>query len=132
MITDESLLPPELLKIANLSGNEYAWRIDDIPKVIEAGRSLGLLNIGGQLQFRLANATCECYWIEIDTYKTVSNKLPWVERVNLAADIAHRDFEILKKSKDFIMEGKQSFPQILNVENITEAMYFVWYLKSEK
>jgi len=128
----ESFLSAELLQKASLRGKEYAWPINDIPEVIEAGRKAGLLNIGGQLQFRVTDGgTCECYWIDVDTYKTVSEKLPWNERVNLAADAALRDFQTLKNTKDFIKEGKESFAKQLNGENIEEVMCFVWYLSTD-
>ena len=92
----ESRLPLDVLQRASLRGNEYAWPIEDIPKVIEAARQANLASIGGQLQFRLPDGgTCECYWIEVDTYKSVPASLPWQERINQTAAVALADFSRL-------------------------------------
>ena len=128
----ESFLPLELLQKASLKGKEYAWPINDIPDVIEAARKASLLNIGGQLQFRLSDATCECYWVEVDTYKTVSTSLSWNEQVNLAAAVALKDFETLKTTTNFIEEGRKGFPNHLNNKNIEKTMCFVWYLSTKE
>jgi hypothetical protein len=49
----ELRLPHDVLQRATLQGNEYAWPVEYIPKVIEAAREAELASIGGQLQFRL-------------------------------------------------------------------------------
>jgi hypothetical protein len=110
----ELTLPPELLNRASLRANEYAWRIEDIPAVIEAARRADLVSIGGQLQFRLPDGgTCECYAVEVDTYQSVD--------------------EMLKARCDFIAEGRRDFP--LYFAELIEAgrdpadyMCFVWYV----
>jgi hypothetical protein len=38
-----------MLAKARDCGGEYAWRVDDIPLVIDAARAAGLVNVGGQL-----------------------------------------------------------------------------------
>ena len=48
----ESKLPAEILAKADFRFNEYAWRVADLPAVIEAAKNLNLLNLGGQLQLR--------------------------------------------------------------------------------
>lgn len=132
----ELALPPELLNRASLAGNEYAWRIEDIPAVIEAARRAGLINIGGQLQFRLPDGgTCECYAVEVDTYQSVSDELPWEERVTLTADAALRDFEMLKARCDLLAEGRRNFPSyfadLVKVgRDPADYVWFVWYLIS--
>ena len=90
----EARLPAEILAKASLRGvdDEYAWRLDDIPFVIGAARAVGLANIGGQLQFRGPEFTCECYWVEVDTYKAMPTDLPFDVRVDLTADTAKRAF----------------------------------------
>lgn len=96
-------------------GEQYAWRLEDIPQVIEAARFLNLISIGGQLQFRLPDGgTCECYWVDVDTYKSVDKRLPWTERVNRTAEAALRDFEALPKRYDFIAEGRVAFASYLD------------------
>jgi hypothetical protein len=131
----EHALPLEILERASLKGNEYAWRIQDIPDVIEAARLSNLINIGGQLQFRLPDgSTCECYWIEVDTYKSVNKELPWPERVARSAEAALRDFQALQSRFDFIAEGRD-FPNldalVRQGRDPAEYMCFVWYVVSE-
>jgi len=133
----ESRLPHDLLGRASLAGNEYAWRIADIPGVIEAARAANLANIGGQLQFRLPDGgICECYWVEVDTYKSVDTALPWNERVERTAEAASRDFVALQERVDFIAEGRNAFPSYLDKHladgrNLADLMCFVWDLLSE-
>jgi len=61
----EHRLSPAILAKATLAGNEYAWRAEDVEAAIEDARRRGLANCGGQAQFRLPNATCELYWVDI-------------------------------------------------------------------
>ena len=121
-----------------MRGNEYAWPIDAIPDVIEAGRSANLVSIGGQLQFRLTDGgTCECYWVDVDTYRSVANDLPWDERVQATAEEGLRQFAALQSRFDFEGEGRSSFAKDIadfeaNGGNLAETMCFVWYLKAKE
>jgi hypothetical protein len=73
----EQHLPADILQRASLRGGEYAWLIKDVPSVIAAAKRANLVNIGGQLQFRIPDeGTCECYWVNVDTYRSVSKDLP--------------------------------------------------------
>jgi hypothetical protein len=102
MTSTELRLPHDVLQRASLRGNEYAWPIEDIPKVIEAARQANLASIGGQLQFRLPDGgTCECHWVEVDTYTSVPASLPWRERVNQTATVALADFSRLISQFDY-------------------------------
>ena len=130
----ELYLPEELLQKADLRGNEYAWPIDLIPEVIAAAQKANLLNAGGQLQFRFPDGgTCECYWIDVDTYKSVPSNILWKERVDLAAKSALRDFQTLKNTYDFLSEGRENFAKqiaayLASGGVLNEAMCFVWYV----
>jgi hypothetical protein len=131
----EIRLPPELLRRATRRGNEYAWPISDIPKVIEAARAANLVSIGGQLQFRPPGATCECYWVEVDTYWFVPTSLPWAERVVQTAKAALASFARLQTQYDFFEEGWRTFPVVFDDlarkgHDLREAMCFVWYLEA--
>ena len=56
----QNVLPKHIVAKATRRGNEYAWPIEDIPTVIDAASDEGLLNVGGQLQFRIPKGgTCE-------------------------------------------------------------------------
>jgi hypothetical protein len=136
MILAELSLPQEILAQASVDGLEYAWPIDFIPEVIEAARVAKLVNIGGQLQFRLEGCgTCECYWIEVDTYKSVSTFLPWQERVVRTANAALSSYAKLRLNCDFLAEGRRAFPKAFaDYEHLgrapADAMFFVWYFAS--
>lgn len=127
-------LPADILGRASRRGNEYAWAIDDIPQVIEAARQAGLVNVGGQLQFRFPDGgTCECYWIGVDTYRSVSKDLPWPERVDRTAAAAVAAFSRLPSEFDFVAEGRSAFARhIQEFEEqghaADEALCFVWYV----
>jgi hypothetical protein len=129
----ERHLPKELIERASLRGNEYAWPVADIPLVIEAVRQARLINIGGQLQFRFADGTtCECYWVEVDTGKTVPESISWDERVAETATVALRDFATISSKYDFFEEGRRSFSAAFaEVErqghDPRQTMCFVWY-----
>jgi hypothetical protein len=131
------MLPAQLLARASLRGNEYAWPVDDIPAVIAAARAANLVTIGGQLQFRLPDGrTCECYGVQVDTYRSVEKSLPWGERVVRTADAAARDFAALRSSVDFLAAGRESFAAQLDAEiaagrDPRDSMCFVWDVLSE-
>ena len=132
----ETLLPAEIVCRASLRGNEYAWPLDDIPLVIDAARQANLLNVGGQLQFRLPAATCECYWVEVDTYRTIAKTLEWPERVRGSASAALEQFSKLFDEFDFVAEGLKAFPNHLG--RLIDQGYdwrklacFVWYVEKQ-
>src|SRR4029077_14706866 len=77
--------------------------------------------------------TCECYWVEVDTHRSVSKELPWAERVIQTADVALADFTLLTSEYNFLEEGRRGFSTHLqDVEerggNPAELMCFVWYV----
>jgi hypothetical protein len=131
----EECLPKELLRRASVRGHEYAWRIADIPEVIEATKRAGMISVGGQLQFRFPNGvTCECYWVEVDTFRTISPDLPKNEAAIQSATAAQSAFQALKARFDFIAEGRSSFGKTFEEfeaagDDPDDAMCFVWYVK---
>ncbi|HEX4737640.1 MAG TPA: hypothetical protein VH331_08770 [Allosphingosinicella sp.] len=135
MDVPETKLPARLLERATLRGNEWAWPIGDIPEVIEAARQADLISIGGQLQLRLpAGATCECYWVEVDTFQSVPPGLPWSERVEKTATAAQSQFQDLQQRYNFRAEGRSAFPEQfeeLEASGVdpASALCFVWYVE---
>jgi hypothetical protein len=87
----ESLLPPAVLCKALLRGNEYAWPLDDVPAAIAAARSVGLATLGGQVQFRTPDGTCELYWLNADAEDWRSGEA-WSEFVTRSAEQVARGF----------------------------------------
>lgn len=130
----EKMLPKELIKRSTVRGMEYAWRPEDIPAVIEAARKANLVNIGGQLQLRFPDGgTQEAYWIEVDTYKTVANTLPWNVRVEETAKIALQDFlDLMTKYKAYDENTvRELWGSLADGYNLNECLCFVWYLEAE-
>ena len=130
-------LSPTLQQKATLRGKEYAWPVDVIPDVIAAAQQANLVNVGGTLQFRMPDATCECYWIEVDNYPDRIDKLPWQERVEKTAEYTLKEFKSLRDTKDFLAEGRKAFAKhidayLANGGELNDAMCFVWYLESEE
>jgi hypothetical protein len=134
----EKRLPEDVIVRATLRGNEYAWRVGDIPTVIEAAKSANLINVGGQLQFRIPEGgTCECCWVEVDTYKEVSADLLWADRVSATAASALSQFRRLCTDCDFVAEGRTSFGEHLREfeaqgGDLNEALCFVWFVEGQK
>lgn len=131
---NERLLPRDLLSRASRRGNEFAWPIAEIPNVIDVAEKCGLVNLGGQLQFRIPDAgTCECHWILVCTYYSVPKELPYNERVEKTAIAARHYFEKILEEDDFIAEGKKGFEKELDEYensggNLEDAICFVWYV----
>ena len=134
----EQSLPQELIERATLRGNEYAWRLDDIPLVIQAAKNANLVNLGGQLQFRIPEiGTCELHYVEVRTHYAVPETLPWAERVEKSALVAMEQFRNLPREYDFIHEGRLGFGRYLseaeaNGLSLKEVMCFVWYLLADE
>ena len=131
----EQRLPQILLQRASLRGNEYAWKVNDIPNVIEAARQANLVNIGGQLQFRFPDgSTCECYWVQVDAYRSMPSLLTWQELVEQTATVALAQFSNLLSEFDFLVEGRRAFAPHLDAleqqgQDPKQTMCFVWYLQ---
>jgi hypothetical protein len=134
---NETKFSNHLLMRATARGRELAWSLPDIPKVIEAAEAANLISIGGQLQFRFPNGgTCECNWVEVDTFKTVSPDLPWHERVSKTSTAALSQFLTLQARYDFIAEGRRAFRRTFDEFETgggdpKDAMCFVWYVDAE-
>src|SRR5258706_5107465 len=113
MTAPESRLPQHLIERASKRGRELAWSLDDIPEVIEAARDANLVSVGGQLQFRFQDGTtCECYWVEVDTHKSVPMSASWQERVDQTAVAAMAEFLQLSTKFDFLAEGPNAFSEV--------------------
>jgi hypothetical protein len=124
-------LPQDLLRRASLGGNEYAWRLDDIPTVIEAARAAGLVNRGGQLQFRIPGSTCDAHWVSVYPYRSMSKRLAWDELVECTAVETRARFYDLYLEHDFLAEIRQGFGEIVDGYRAAghdpeAAICFVW------
>ena len=112
-----------------------SFRADHFTFRREREVAAGLVNFGGQLQFRVpGKGTGECYWVEVDTFKSVSPSLPWTERVEETAKVAVAGFNWLLSHYDFLEEGRKTFPSLLETVSRSsrdprEAMFFVLYFE---
>ena len=131
---EEEALPKDLLSKASVSpGGEHAWKMEDIPKVIEAARVAGLANLGGQPQFQGPIGTAEPYWLNFEPAKRTNDE-NWQHYVNRAAAETLEAFRRLCKETDFEKEGCQNWGHIKEAKekgmNINEHLWFVLYFKS--
>ena len=128
----ERCLPADLLQEATLRGNEYAWAARDIPRVIEAARAAGLVNLGGQLQFRVpGGATCEAYWVSVFPYRSVGDAAVRDTLVERSAIETRELYDALSLEYDFAAEVRRGFAGVVdefqaggNVPG--DAICFVW------
>ncbi|MGN6423999.1 MAG: hypothetical protein ACTHLA_11880 [Asticcacaulis sp.] len=132
----ESQLPAEILAKADFRFNEYAWRVADLPEVIEAAKTLNLLNLGGQLQLRTDAAIGEVYWVATDPNANVPEDLPWEVRVRMAAEFSLRDLAEIQAEFDFAQEITDAFPDPVaefkaSGGDLTAAIWFAWYVAEE-
>lgn len=98
---------------------------------------MGLLNVGGQLQFLMPEGTCECYWVEVDALKGEPNSLTWSERVAFSATAARQKMADISRRYDFIEEGRKAFASPFAAYeaaggNISDRMCFIWYLQASR
>jgi hypothetical protein len=133
----ERHLPPELLRRASYHGSEYAWRVEDIPLVIEAARAAGLVSVGGQLQFRFPGGVAEVWPMEVQPHSQMLAGLTWAEEVDESAKYALSQFRGLLARHDLLEEGRRLFPVVFRTQeqqgrNPRDDMWFVWYLNEHK
>ena len=134
-IRPEQRLPESLQKAASVWGNEWGWHPDLVPTVVREAEKVGLLNLGGQLQFRLLGRICECYWVNV--YPEFDDTMPWDLKIRRAATSTIQGFEDLSVKFDFIEEGRKAFPKLLKEYEqsggrLTEVMFFILYFDDEK
>ncbi len=130
----EQLLPSIILAKASLHGNEYAWRIDDVEDTIRAACSANLAAIGGQIQFRLRDGTCELYWLAADSSPKQDDE-DWSVFVSRSAGEVIEKFRNLRANSDFVAEGVNEFTFLSEKHDqgvfLADYLYFVLYFEAE-
>jgi hypothetical protein len=135
----EEKLPTPVFSKATRRSNEYYWRIQDIPAVIEAAAKVGLASLGGELCFFGKKGTsseevgtCECYWVEVIVNLPPDDK--WGTIIMDSAKSALEQFQELPTKFDFHKEARQ-FPSVRAYENaggnLEDIMYFGWSVVDE-
>ena len=103
---EEDLLPEHIRRKATVSGNEYAWRMDDFPAVIVAARSVGLAVRGGVAQFHLADCVCEPFWLRYSAERRSQHET-WDAYVQRSTTEVSAAFASMCESTDFVKEAME-------------------------
>jgi hypothetical protein len=82
------------------TGGEHARRMGDVVEAIEAGRAAGLACLGGQVQWKYQEVTCEAYWLDFDPDERGESE-SWPEYVERSSDEAIGKFRKLCEATDF-------------------------------
>ena len=130
---EERFLPEELLSKASVSPEgEHAWKMEDVPKVIETARASGLANQGGQPQFQGAIGTAELYWLNFEPPERSTNE-SWLQYVDRAAKETLEAFGRLCKDTDFEKEGRKTWKPFQEIKgqgiNVDEHLRFALYFE---
>jgi hypothetical protein len=67
-------LPAIVTQGATLRGNEYGWEITAFTDALGHAEALGYGCLGGQFEFRLADATYEMYWLNADSSERLKDE----------------------------------------------------------
>ncbi|HET8860978.1 hypothetical protein [Marivirga sp.] len=129
-VTEEKYLPTEILQKAIVSGNEYGWKRTDFKEVVDKAVEVGLGIIGGQVQFKLQDGTCELYWHK---YDTTDRKLDenWKDYCQRTKEECLSQFEKIPTDKKLIREGIENFDFLkekskTNIE-LSDFLIFILY-----
>jgi hypothetical protein len=130
---EEESLPHHLLSKASISpGGEHAWKLKDVPAVIEAARVAGLANLGGQPQFQGPIGIAESYWLNFEPCMRELNEV-WTHYVDRTAKETLDAFKRLCETTDFEKEGCDNWKHIKKAKeeglNINEHLWFVLYFE---
>jgi len=102
-------LPSQIIKGAQLAGNEYAWDLAFFPNALASAEALGYACIGGQFQFRIDAGTCEMYWLNADSSDRMKNE-PWLAYCRRSCFEVKRGFEKLASETNFVDQALQWIP----------------------
>lgn len=128
----EQFLPPAILSKGTQRGNEYAWPLSVVKEVIAAAKDCGLANLGGQIQYRIPEGTCELYWLTVGSRERSPGE-SWDHYVSRSAEEVLTGFRGLKDT-DFIAEGVRNFDVLkrLQMEGVDLSQYLCFVLYFEK
>ena len=105
---EEKYLPTEILQKAIVNGKEYGWKRTDFEKVVDKAVEVGLGIIGGQVQFKLPDGTCELYWHKYDTTERKSGE-SWKDYCLRSKEECLSQFGKLPPNSELIREGIKTF-----------------------
>jgi hypothetical protein len=133
---DPEIMLPEAIRLRSVkSGKEWGWRRNDIMAAIMAARSVGLANVGGQVQFLFPDGTCELYWMNYDATDRGANE-SWTDYVERSADEVAQSLRRILDTKDLIKEGRESFDFLQKKAtvgvNLEDHLVFIAYFAKEQ
>ena len=106
-MNSEQKLPDDILNMATIRGNEYAWPPENVLQVISTAKELNLATLGGQFQFRVPEGTCELYWIDFGSNNKKKTET-WKQYVDRSAQECQQTF--LARLCTFRSNNKQYQP----------------------
>src|SRR6266700_2686083 len=99
--TAELLLPEAVRRKALVSvGGEHAWRQHDVEGVLREAVAVGLVCLGGQVQFQTREGICEAYWLSFDPQPQPEGE-PWSDYVSRSSNEALEGFRRLSGATNF-------------------------------
>ena len=127
---EEKYLPKEILQNAIVSGNAYGWKRTDFKNVIKKAVENDLGIIGGQVQFKFPDGTCELYWHKYDSTEK-QNGENWTEYCERTKKECLNQFDNLLSDSELVKDGIENFEFLkenknLNL-NLTEYLIFILY-----
>lgn len=132
MNTVATSLPAALAGLSDGDSREPGWRREDLPLVARLAAADGFACLGGQVQFRLPDGTCELYWRSFDPEDRASSE-PWFDFVHRSWSEALQQLDALPSDDDLIIEAKRDF-EFLKAKassDLRPRLWFVAYPVSE-
>ena len=130
MLEEQKYLPNEILQRSIVSGKEYGWKRRDFEEVVEEAVKVGLGIMGGQVQIKLPDGTCELYWRNYDTHERVTDE-DWVSYCDRTRQECFSKFEMLPANQTLIEEGIENFKLLKEKSeqgvNLEEYLIFILY-----
>ena len=107
-----AFLPKPLRERCIRCGNETGWRKGDVVEVIKSAGDAHMATLGGQIQYRFPDATCELYWL---SYEPGSRRAQedWKTFCHRSATESIEKFRALPGPAE-IREEAKAFPYLRN------------------
>ena len=106
---------------------------DFFREVLEKAVKVGLGIIGGQVQFKLPDGTCELYWHKYDTTERKSGE-NWKEYCQRTKEECLSRFEKLPTDNELIKEGIESFDLLKekSKNKLSDFLIFILYFNDKE
>ncbi|WP_187263652.1 hypothetical protein [Pontibacter beigongshangensis] len=108
MTEEQKYLPNEILLKSTISGKEHGWKREDFNEVVNHAFKSGLAVVGGQVQFKLPDGTCELHWRKYDTNGRMAGE-GWTSYCSRTKQECLEQFNALPTNQELINEGIENF-----------------------